>query len=87
MQKLSPTISDNLNGNGINSIAQYASAVAPVANITTFKVNVSINAQADIAFMYAYTKNKNTWSFGYSLWRRGCETITIKHPNQFPEKI
>ena len=87
MQKLSPTISDNLNGNGINSIAQYASAVAPVANITTFKVNVSINAQADIAFMYAYTKNKNTWSFGYSLWTRGCEEITIKNPEIFPESM
>jgi hypothetical protein len=87
MQKLSPIISDNLTGDGITPIAQYAAEIAPVANITTFDINVSVNVQADIAFMYSYTKQKNSWSFGYSLWRRGCETITIKNSDQFPENI
>jgi hypothetical protein len=82
-QKLSSTISDNLTGNGVTPIAQYISEVTPVANITTFDVNVSVNVQADIAFMYSYTQKKNTWSFGYSLWRRGCETIQIKNQDSF----
>ncbi len=84
-EKMTSDISDNLNGNGITPTLQYAQEVSPVANFTTFNVKVSNNVQADIAFMYAYTQHKNTWSFGYSLWRRGCETITIQHPETFPE--
>jgi len=87
MQKLSPTIFDNVQGDGITPNGQYISEVMPVANLTTFDVNVSINVQADIAFMYAYTKQKNTWSFGYSLWRRGCETIHIRDAHNFPENM
>lgn len=82
-QKLSTTISDNLTGAGITPLAQYAVEVAPVANLTTFDITVSNNVQADIAFMFSYTKQKNTWSFGYSLWRRGCETISIKNAEHF----
>jgi len=82
-EKLTPLITNNLNGNGTPARAQYAHEVAPVANITTFDIDVSMNAQADIAFMYAYTKQQNTWSIGYSLWKRGCENIQIHNCDLF----
>lgn len=78
-------IENNLTGNGTTPDAQYAQEVMPIANITTFNIDVSISAQADIAFMYAYTHKRNTWSFGYSLWKRGCELLRLHDCDQFPE--
>jgi len=82
-EKLTQPVIDNLNGSSAAALAQYAHDVTPLANITTFDINVSINAQADIAFMYAYTKKQNTWSIGYSLWKRGCESIQLRNCNNF----
>lgn len=83
-EQLAQPITNNLNGNGITPLAQYAHNITPIANITTFDVNVSISAQADIAFMYAYTNKQNTWSVGYSLWKRGCEKINLRNCDTFP---
>ena len=84
-QKTSPEISNNLTGNGTTPIAQFSNEVAPVANITTFDVSVAINAQADMAFMYVYTRKENSYTFGYSAWKRGCEKVTIRNCGSFTE--
>jgi hypothetical protein len=84
-EKMSSTISNQLTGNGITPIAQYTSELAPIANFTTFDVNVSINVQANAAFMYTYTKKENSWAFGYSAWKRGDETIHFKNYGNFTE--
>jgi len=54
---------------------QFAGIYSPVANLTTFAVDVSIGAQADIACMLQY--NHNNWScdIGYNFWGRSCEQI------------
>src|SRR5205814_1526398 len=54
-EKLTQPAENGLNGNGIPANSHYAQEVTPIANLTTFTINVSISAQADIAFMYAYT--------------------------------
>src|SRR5690606_17446973 len=82
-EKLTQPITNNLTGNDITLIAQYTGEVSSVANMTTFDVDVSNNAQADISFMYAYTNKKNTWSIGYRLWKRGCENITLRNCSSF----
>jgi len=64
-------------------ITQPTSQEIPLVNLTTKNVHVSINAQADISFLYAYTKNRDTWSFGYSLWKRGCEKICLRDSFNF----
>lgn len=85
-EKLTQPVRDNLNGNGTPAHAQYAQEVSPIANISTFAIDVTISAQADIAFMYAYTRHQNTWSIGYSLWKRACEHIHLVNCNDFPSQ-
>lgn len=84
-EKLTQPAENNLAGNNIPARANYAQEVAPIANLTTLTMDVTISAQADIAFMYAYTKQRNTWSVGYSLWKRGCEKITLCDNDIFEE--
>lgn len=85
-QKMTPTITNNLTGNGITPLAQFDNEVTAIANLTTYDVDISVNCQADVALMFSYTQRCNYWTFGYSAWKRGCESITIKNINNFAEK-
>ena len=84
-EKMTPNISNNLTGNGTTPIAQFDREVTSIVNITTQNIVVSANIQADIALSCSYTKKNNYWTFGYDAWKRGCENITIKNNNNFPE--
>jgi len=54
---------------------QFLGIYSPVANLTTFAVDVSIGIQADIALMVQYTNDNCSCDFGYNLWTRSCEKI------------
>jgi len=54
---------------------QFAHIYSPLANITTFAVDVSINMQADLAIMFQWLSGNCGWDLGYEFWYRGCETI------------
>jgi len=82
-QKMTSFITDNLTGNGITPLSQFNNEVTSIVNFTTQDINVSVNAQADIALSCSYTKKNNYWTFGYNAWKRGCESISIKNDN-FP---
>jgi hypothetical protein len=85
-QKMTPTITNNLTGNGTPAIAQFDNEVTSIINLTTYDINVSVNCQADVALMCSYTYKCNYWTFGYNAWKRGCENITIKNMNNFAEQ-
>lgn len=57
---------------------QYASEVAPVANLTTFNVDVQIALEADIAALFSYVHNNFGIDIGYNFYGRSCEQI---HPH------
>ncbi|MGB8367005.1 MAG: hypothetical protein WCD44_01475, partial [Candidatus Babeliales bacterium] len=65
--------------------AQYQEEVTSLANLTTFDINASVTIQADLAFLFSYTKDVFTFSFGYGVWKQSCEDITIKNINKFVE--
>lgn len=54
---------------------KFANEYTPVANLTTFCVNVSTNIQIDWLAMLTYSHCNFTWDVGYNLWYRGCEKI------------
>lgn len=56
---------------------QFKAEFAPVANITTFDVDVSVNVQADIAVWFNYSRNEWSWDLGYNFWARSCEKIKL----------
>jgi hypothetical protein len=60
------------------SNAQFANAYSPVANLTTFCVDVSVNYQLDWVAMLTWSHCNITWDIGYNLWSRGCEKISTK---------
>ncbi len=83
-EKLGPPDENNLRGNGQEPDSQFKNEFAPVANFTTFNVDVDAAIQLDLTFLFAYTtENKYTWSFGYGIWKRSCENIFIKNLNKF----
>lgn len=60
---------------------QFAGVFAPVANVTSTKVDVSVNVQADIVAMFNYTHKNWNWDLGYNFWYRGCEKLNTKCDN------
>jgi len=62
--------------NTIFPTTKFNNVFAPVANITTRAVNVSIGAQADIVAMFNYTNDTWSWDIGYNLWVRSGEKLT-----------
>lgn len=70
----------NLQGGGTLAEAVFHGEFAPVANITTFDVDVSVGLNADVALWLNYTCGGWSWDFGYNLWARTCEKI--KFPGQ-----
>ncbi len=59
------------------STYKFAQEYAPVANLTTFCVDVSANIQVDWVAMLTYSRCNFTWDLGYNLWYRGCESISF----------
>lgn len=61
--------------NGTKTVAdyQYQSNLIPAINWSTFKVDVSVGVQADLALKLGY--NRENWAFdlGYNLWARSGE--------------
>ena len=61
--------------NPSNLSKQFAGEYAPVANLSTVNVDVSVGAQADIVAMFNYTCGNFSWDIGYNFWGRSCEKI------------
>ena len=84
-EKMSSAITNNLTGSGTKPAAQFDREVTSIVNLTTQDIDVHINVQADVAIYCSYTHKSNYWTFGYNAWKRGCENISIKNKNSFPE--
>lgn len=88
-QKFAMPLVNNLtgqvNGTLIPPNTQFKNEVTPLANLITFDVDVSVAIQADLAFLFAYTKDTSTFSFGYGMWKQSCENVAIKKLNKFKE--
>ncbi len=54
---------------------QFANDFSPVANLTTFPVNVKIDVQADIVCILNYGNTCWNVDIGYNFWGRSCEKI------------
>ncbi len=83
--KFTKTITNSLAGRntaGTNTAgstaatAQFGNVYAPVANLTTTDVNVSIGIQADIVAMLNFTSGAFSFDLGYNYWGRSCEDIS-----------
>jgi len=57
---------------------QFAGIYAPVANLTTMSVDVSVGVQADLAFMFQYLHNNWSFDLGYNFWGKSCEKIDCR---------
>jgi hypothetical protein len=79
--RLGIPVEDDLQGDGgaisTTAIAQCKSEYTPVANLTTFDVNVSVNLQADVVAMFNYTHCNWSLDLGYNFWMRGCDAIEV----------
>jgi len=72
-EKMGSEILFGLEGNDVTPSAQFKNVFTPVANITTFDLDVSVGAQVDfLAWIYRDCGNSR-WDFGYNLWTRSCE--------------
>jgi len=60
---------------GLKPSKQFAGIYSPIANLTTFAVDVSVGAQADLVFMLQYVHNNWSFDLGYNFWGRSCEKI------------
>lgn len=85
MEMTSPAV--NLRGeNGDIPSAQFNNDFAPMANITTLDVEVSIAIQADIVLMLNATHRNWSFDFGYNYWGRSADDITLRQNESFAEK-
>ena len=80
-ERLTPLVQNDLagisNGTVVPADAQFDRFVQPVANLTTFDVNVSAGFQTDITLMLNYTACNWQWDIGYNFWHRSCEKIRL----------
>jgi len=56
-------------------IKQFKGVYAPVANLTTFPVDVCADIQADVAVKFEHVRGNWGCDLGYNLWTRSCEEI------------
>ena len=70
-----PTNDLDIDGTSTIPTRQFAGEYAPVANLSTVNVDVSIGVQADIVAQFTYTCGGMIWDFGYNFWGRSCEKI------------
>ncbi len=64
-----------LAANAVAPAYQFDNQYAPVANLTTADVNVSVGIQADITAMFNFTARGFAWDLGYNFYGRSCESI------------
>jgi len=69
----SEIVSSLQNIDGIAPSAQFKNVFTPVANITTFDLDVSVGAQIDFLAFFSRDSGNSRWDFGYNLWTRSCE--------------
>lgn len=74
-----PAVQGLSTANGLVPSAQFASAYAPVANISTLDVSVACDIHIDASAMLHYHKKKWDFDCGYNLWYKSKEQITC-HP-------
>ena len=55
--------------------SEFDNVYAPVANLTTTDVKVSVGVQADIVAMFNFQRRGFSWDIGYNFWTRSCESI------------
>jgi hypothetical protein len=72
-EKMGSEILFDLEGNGTAPAAQFKNVFTPVANITTFDLDVSVGAQIDFLAWFYRDCGNHRWDFGYNLWYRSCE--------------
>lgn len=66
----------HLTGTGPTGTAatnQFADVYAPVANLTTLRINSSSSAQIDLVAKFNYTYKKFSMDLGYNFYYRSCE--------------
>jgi len=56
---------------------QFADEYAPVANLTTRDVKVSIGVQGDLVAMFNYTCRGFSWDLGYNFWAMSGSKIHV----------
>ena len=54
---------------------------APLANLTSCAMKVSVGVQADIVMLFNYTSHNWSYDCGYNLWTRSCETFHCSSDN------
>ncbi len=64
--------------NAVPADAQFQNVFTPIANLTTFDVNVSSRLQADITGLLNFTRCNWSVDVGYNFWARTCETIRLR---------
>jgi len=74
-EKLSSEVTLNLQGDSVAATSQFNNVLTPVANLTTFDVNVSVGVQADVLAWFSYVVRDLSIDFGYNFWGRSCEKI------------
>ncbi len=57
--------------------SQFKAEFAPLANVTSFNVDVSVGVQADVVLWLNYSKGPWSWDLGYNLYARSCEKIDL----------
>lgn len=68
-------IAGGANANTI-PVAQFQKEFSPVANLTTERVSVSCDIQADVAAQLTYVVGGFAWDMGYNVWARSCEKFS-----------
>lgn len=66
-----------LAGAGATAEVQFANEYAPVANISTRDVKVSIGVQGDLVAMFNYTCRGFSWDLGYNFWAMSSSKIKL----------
>lgn len=61
---------------GANPTAQFKYEYAPLANLSTFDVKVSIGAQADVALWLNYSGRHFSWDIGYDFFGQSCSKLS-----------
>ncbi len=72
-----PTSAIGTNTAGTASSVQYQSELFPLINKSTLDCNVDVKIQADMAIKFTYINNNLAYDFGYNLWARTKENISL----------
>ena len=77
-ERLGTPVQNNLQGNGVTPEAQFKTVFTPVANLTTFDVDVSVGAQLDATALIDFRFSNVQFDIGYNVWLRSCESIDFR---------